>query len=499
MTYFAAIGIRQIQSYLARSRHLWGRRGASDMLAYLTATAGPDNAPDQRRFRTAAEVLEDHAGVDFDRDALDVDSIVNVRGEDHDAVARATKALALNIKLHLPAAHVETTIREGKTYRDVIRAENAREVAEHVEYPPTRIEFPLAHHCDECSSGMASRTKNTPDGELRLCPDCLSRATDNGRNRLLDKAQFVPQVGFLVEQDMLAQLDCKQVENFKQLAAMGDRDGKGRRVHTDNHVATIFVDGNGFGTLFRELRTEAAQSEQGLKELARVSKAVKDATRAALQSAIEHIHEQGNIMPAVPHLLGGDDLLVTVPATRAWAFLTRFLERLRDIVHNIDFGPVTKRPSFSAGMVICKLAYPIGDQVELAADLLRSAKEAVDGKDWSFAWLDVTDGGPVVPERVYTLVDWEALQELIDLARKVGRDDQAGSDGNNSALAAIRSELGLRDPELRTAHLRHLADRMPGAKNLFNHAFGSTWRERTVVGASVKDLQAVLNIMRWYA
>ena len=61
----------------------------------------------------------------------------------------------------------------------------------------------------------------------------------------------------------------------------------------------------------------------------------------------------------------------------------------RQIVKFLDSiqGPtrLIEKVSFSAGMVICKLAYPIGDQVELATTLLRTAKEAVRGEDWSFA------------------------------------------------------------------------------------------------------------------
>ena len=111
------------------------------------------------------------------------------------------------------------------------------------------IEFPLAHHCDECSSDMAS--EETPVGETttRLCGDCASRAPRKGRNRLLNWSRLGGvQQGFMVEQVMLRELrkqekfgNLKQVENFDELAQLGDLGSEGSRTHTGNHVATIFA------------------------------------------------------------------------------------------------------------------------------------------------------------------------------------------------------------------------------------------------------------------
>ena len=197
-------------------------------------------------------------------------------------------------------------------------------------------------------------------------------------------------------------------------------------------------------------------------------------------------------MPAVPHILGGDDVLVTVPATKAWPFLIAFLKHLEQESGSDTFGLGAGKVSFSAGMVICKLAYPIGDQVELATTLLRTAKEAVRGNDWSFAWLDVTNEGPKPPRRFLTLDDWGRIEELRDLARRLG-DDERG----NAARATLRQELRIRDERDRTLHLRHRASRLPGAADLLDAAFGKNWERATNQGT--EELLTVLNIMRWYA
>ena len=517
MTCFASIGVRQIQGYLARSRRLWGRRGASDMLAYLTDTSGAADRIEERSFETAGEILQGFPGVTVNDDAVDVDSVLNIRGEDPGEVRKATKALALNIKLHLPAAHVHTSLREAAAYHDVIRAEDEEITAETRQYPPSMIEFPLVHHCDECSSGTASEKRETSeDGPQRLCADCLSRLSPRGRNETLrrsvssrsarqeDREPALPQgsvqQGFMVEQVMLREQKglekLGQVEHFKELAQLGDLGPEGARTHTGNHVATIFADGNGFGKLFRELRAAAAESEDGLQELRRVSRAVKDATKQALRKAIEEITDDqvaaANRMPAVPHILGGDDILVTVPATRAWPFLIAFLKHLKQAAEGDAFGSGAEKVSFSAGMVICKLAYPIGDQVELATALLRTTKEAVRGDDWSFAWLDVTSEGPTPSGRFLTLDDWGRIEELRTLARRLG-DDERG----NAARATLRQELRIRDERDRTLHLRHRAGRLPGASGLLDAAFGRNWERATTQGT--EELLTVLNIMRWYA
>lgn len=207
MTCFASIGVKQIQGYLARSRRLWGRRGASDMLAYLTDTTGAADRIEERSFETAGEILQGFPGVTVNDDAVDVDSVLNIRGEDPGEVRKATEALALNIKLHLPAAHVHTTFRKAAGYGDVIRAEDEDIPAETRQYPPSMIEFPLAHHCDECSSGMAAEETSVGEETTRLCGDCASRAPRSGRNRLLNWSLLGGvQQGFMVEQVMLREL-----------------------------------------------------------------------------------------------------------------------------------------------------------------------------------------------------------------------------------------------------------------------------------------------------
>ncbi|GAA3879087.1 Cas10/Cmr2 second palm domain-containing protein [Tessaracoccus defluvii] len=493
--FYASVGVKQIQAHLARSRHLWGRRGASDMLFYLTDISGvADDIPVATRgLRTVREILEEHPGVVINIDSVDTDGVVQLQGPGRSAVEAAARAIAHNLKLHLPAASVETSIREAASSVAVLRAEREGEPASTTAYPPTVIEFPLAHHCDECSSAMASREVRVREQLLRLCGDCAAR-NEGPRNETLRSSATVPTSGFMVEQRMLRSLQLTQVQDFKQLAGLGQLPAEeARRTTTNNHIATVFADGNGLGGLFGHLRDEAIR-DGSTRHLLEVSKRIKQATENGLRAAIEtsRIAERdGKVMAAIPHILGGDDVLVSVPATRVWTFLITFMTTMQQLLGEDPYEEA-RSISFSAGVVICHQAFPIGDQVELAERLLRQAKWVEQGQEWTFAWQDVTNEGSQPLERVVRLDEWPRHEALMEAARHIG-----GEKGGNTARATLRAELRLPDIGARTLRLRHLADRMEGAEDLFNLAFGQEWRDEPVTDAHTRDLLGALSIMRW--
>ncbi|SHJ89761.1 hypothetical protein SAMN02745244_03531 [Tessaracoccus bendigoensis DSM 12906] len=495
--FYAAVGIKQIQAHLARSRHLWGRRGASDMLFYLTDVSGVADGIQRsdRNLWTVTEILSTHPGVALNPDAADTDGVVQLMSADRAKVEAAAREIAINVKLHLPAATVETSIREAATFVDTLRAERDAQPADNRAYPSSVIEFPLAHHCDECSSAMASGRITVREQQLRLCRDCASRAP-GPRNVTLQRARETPVSGFMVEQRMLRDLKLNQVEDFKQLAKLGRLpEGHAPRTSTDNHIATIFADGNGLGALFDHLREDAIE-KGNTGHLLDVSKRIKNATEDGLKAAIRSTlspERDGAIMAAIPHILGGDDVLVSVPATRVWPFLRAFMTTMKDKLSDEAFEGAGSI-SFSAGVVICHQAFPIGDQVELAENLLRRAKKQVYGDGWTFAWQDVTNEGTSPGDRVLAMEDWPRLDELIHTAKNLGEERKG-----NTARATVRSELRIPDIETRSLRLRHLADRLGGAKDLFDLAFGNSWREGNVTDAHTSDLLAALSIMRWLA
>lgn len=490
--HYASIGINQVQAYLARSRRLWGRRGASDMLNYLTAREV--EVSQDRDFRTAKEVLNVFPDVDFTEDAVDVDSVLNICGNNRRTVQKAAHALALNIKVHLPATHVTTTLREAANYREVIAAELNGSHAEKRVYPPSTLEFPLAHHCDECSSGMAVAKRK----DLRLCADCLSRDAPKPRNATLSSRRL--EQGFAAEQEILEKVSertgkLNQVKDLPDLAQLGNLGDEGRRQQTDNHIATIFADGNGLGAFFSGLRHEATKSDEGLEQLRETSRAIKDATNNAMVESICEIRREGEQkMPAVPHIMGGDDILVSVPATRAWPFLFSFLGQMKQELREVKGA---ERISFSAGMVICKDEYPIGNQVELAEELIRHAKDKGQGKEWNFAWRDVTHDGPASPARCMTLERWYEFSDARQALERLG-----GPAGGNAARSTVAQELAISDPQQRRRHLAHLAPRLEGAAQLFMLLFPKGWESQhgpDIPEELCTELLDLINLTRWHS
>ncbi|QNP54825.1 hypothetical protein [Tessaracoccus defluvii] len=107
------------------------------MLFYLTDISGvADDIPVATRgLRTVREILEEHPGVVINIDSVDTDGVVQLQGPGRSAVEAAARAIAHNLKLHLPAASVETSIREAASSVAVLRAEREGEPASTTAYP----------------------------------------------------------------------------------------------------------------------------------------------------------------------------------------------------------------------------------------------------------------------------------------------------------------------------------------------------------------------------
>ena len=76
MTTYATVGVGRIQTYLARSRHLWGRRGASEELVRLTVVPGSPQAkadaiPDAEL--VVQQVLDLFPNAGINDEGLDID------------------------------------------------------------------------------------------------------------------------------------------------------------------------------------------------------------------------------------------------------------------------------------------------------------------------------------------------------------------------------------------------------------------------------------------
>ena len=160
-----------------------------------------------------------------------------------------------------------------------------------------------------------------------------------------------------------------------------------------DHVGVVYADGNAMGTLVQALDTPETYRQ--------FSTIVDESIREACYSSLYHISRnevervrlggggdsQSRSLPADILLLGGDDLLVAVPADRALDFalnVTGEFERLtrekfatlQDEDTRRFFGDllVDRGVTISCGVAIVKATYPFYLSLDLAEQLLKNAK-----------------------------------------------------------------------------------------------------------------------------
>lgn len=532
MTTYLNLGVERVQSHLARSRHLWGRRGASETLVRLTTL--PDSVMAERLAEPESlavrKVLEEFDGrVRPNGEALDIDGVVSLIADSEAEAKAAGRALAQQIRQQLPATTVKVswiTPSPGQNYAQQLSAEANWEEER---YLPAAVEFPLVRLCDECGSAPASEycdarfkedlAKDQP--KLRLCKDCETRLEHQDRRWgtvAKEQSATMPK-RFVAEWLLLDELnenpqgtELKAADHFQDLASMtrpaestDDSEASSerrKRTTTDNHLALVFADGNGIGDLFAKLIEEAALSGS-TEEVREVSEHLKSATWQALVAATKEITEETDKkLPVVPHILGGDDLLASIPADRAWEFLKVFLKELRTnlVGETSKLQPLWDRlvetrlndpvppVSVSAAVVICQLAYPFGNQVELAEKLLRRAKEKASGAGWSFTWVDVTQDGPDQAHGVWTLDELLAREAALNYINQPGGLTNSGAQALGQAIG--RSAL---DPAQQ--RLKHLANRMPEVQAFLDH-LGIDPNKATQENLAVA--RETLSIGRWW-
>lgn len=512
---YATVGVDRIQIYLGRSRHLWGRRGASEELVRLTTLPGSPGAEGLSEDElVVAQILKRYPHVQVNQEGLDIDGVVSLEST-YDGfsyeIVQAAEALAKAIRDRLPALTVTTrSITSAEPYVKLIDTSQYATWTTQTWYPLAN-EYPPVRPCDECNISPATRTFQQVTGAtgaeaLRLCSDCFTRwgRSDRWRNRTLaaapihsdDKRRYPSR--FTSETWLLRRLAeagegdaLKFVQDFETLgnqtrpASDGEAPALRGRTHQGNHTALVFADGNGMGGLFSKAIAEAAAGNTTEPVRGR-SKAIKQATADALLAATQSIlYPTDEYCPVIPHVFGGDDLLVSVAADRAWQFLVEFMTSLRGDGASGPFPDLGV--SMSAAMVICKAEYPLGNQVELAEGLLARAKASVRGDGWSFTWVDVTaDGADLDSHRA-----WRS-EQLVERQAAIAHLRGVMSAHGESALGSVLAA----DPASRGLQLAHLSRRMEGVAGFLELV--GLHDPNTITDEQVALIEEMQSIGRWW-
>lgn len=413
MTLHAVISAVRIHDWLTRTPELRFVRGASAML----------------REETRPENLALPDGVSWCDDVGTVSGVLAVTIADPNQAEEQVTRLAASLRKALPDVEFDAWWTDERDYvsafsrasQDALRGGSDPEVGRKVFLPPL-FDVPIVQPCGACrreavdAAQTALPPRNAGDPSIRLGRDCRSRHTWSGRD--------APPPG----------VAGRLAHDFEELAAAGGVDPSGerrdnpiRRAKTDNHLATISADGNGLGGLMRVLAATneglSADFTDALRAIrSRIAGHFDEVTNDAVRRAAKSVSLPGQtVAPSICHLVGGDDVLVSVPAPLAWRFVDTLLGEFdagvdRTIRSSVDaltkaaftdpdrdaasrISAALDRVSLGAGIAFAHASHPFADTDRLAASALRQAKNISKGETSGVSWIDVTEDAELTAGR----------------------------------------------------------------------------------------------------
>ena len=413
--WYVDIAAVRIQTWLGRTASLRLRRGASYALASVTSREVINRLAGLNEFRWTEDAGE-ISGVVPLRVATDNLSEADAR----ELATRTAYLVAEHIRQTLPTCPLIATWGHGASYVEGYFDMSARAGRGDVllELAGDSDELPLARPCGGCRQARAAWAEvqiTDENDRLDVCPDCGARFARAGRSKvgherlsegkkmsLLPASQrdLIERLNGLL--DMGLESGEQSLDRFpKDFADMANR-GDHRAGDTPTQLALIFADGNGIGALMKHWAVDQCgyaaldPSQQVPKDhiveaLDTSTKlAIVEATRTAFSRWLTAPVEPDTKRPAPPvlvHVAGGDDVMVSVPASHAWEFAralsSEFTAQCGTTCPDsaeappllAAFGP-DRLPTLSIGMVFHHLSHPFADVVEKAEHQLALAKGA---------------------------------------------------------------------------------------------------------------------------
>ncbi|MEV6229054.1 hypothetical protein AB0L88_14400 [Saccharopolyspora shandongensis] len=421
---FLDVGVVQIQAWLARTPKLQGRRGASTLISQVS---------DPDAIRQVLPSDPDLAKINDEAGRIDGVVALELADSSKETATTVERVVVDHIRQQLPGVSLSVSRYSGETY------EQARSAQAHFsrEWPAPAADWPPGRPCQWCSTWPATPDKQDAEGN-KLCAECVERREAAGSAKSRRAVPFP-------EQELLRRLGINGEpaipDEFDQLTSL----------EGETHLALVYADGNAIGAFIKRYLGRKRKRKNQLN----IAKTIDDATWESLVDAVRDISGEDEAhLPVVPHLVGGDDVLVSVPASRAWRFtrtlLTGFGARMESTASEFGVGTI---PSLSAGVVFHHYQLPLFLLQELAKAQLRHAKVHTAGGEASIAWQDTTrDGHNPISRPALTLREltdhWQALRTLRDLPASARHrvDELVRAHGPGSAeLEAHKIRMGIAD------------------------------------------------------
>ena len=425
MSTYLNISQRHIQAYLNRTpEKLRLRRGASHAICH-----------DELR-ESIEGFLCDNKGVKFVDEAGKVDgeiSLVVDQGVDVDAVGK--ELVSGYLRPHLPAAVFEAVHGKGSSYVDAYNEEMRpkQNSGETSIFRPPLYDLPTIERCNWCNLDPGTRLVSEPTDprkEFLVCSDCRSRS----ELALSHRAE-----------DRVLETEYARMERCLTFGDLAHLDLRPEGLGAKPRLATVYADGNNISSYMGRIL-----NDDRLKD---VCKDLNEATELALNCGISSLLEERpgcKRLPAIVHIVGGDDVLITVPGSGGWTFARRFLEAFTDLLE-------TERLTASAGLVFHHYTLPFDIVTGLASGLLKAAKSFTKGGAASVAWQDTTqDGSTLIADgrtgrRCWKLCDLEEKKDLLDQLARMPR----------SSYQTLRRLAGEEVTGRSSERLRHWKNRDP--------------------------------------
>lgn len=241
------------------------------------------------------------------------------------------------------------------------------------------VHLPYVAFCASCGVGLASRhEKRHPKAEQAqyLCDDCLAKGSERAEESL--GAFLKPFVQVVVgEQENPYDYIWPGKDRSEAEQEIDPTTDLGR-FDSRKYVAYLVADGNNMGKVFDHCDR---------KQMRQLSEAMTIELRASLASATRELKKGQaevavNFIPALPLILGGDDLFALLPAP--WAldfarhFCTEFEGRMTALVNALNLSTRDKLPeriTVAAVVVVCKANYPFYLAHAIGEARLKQAKQ----------------------------------------------------------------------------------------------------------------------------
>jgi len=393
-------------------------------------------------------LLSDMPGVQRNLHVPDVDGVISVILDVDEQAEPVEQRIIAHLREKCPSAqfHVARGTDDGlpdeATYRRVFHRQIMPNV--HAGTAPVSLapvsEIPTAMRCRQTGGDLSIGYQAISDAERHSVGlDVLARITQadwrtSEARAAARRKQALIKTALSLEDELAARIGFKEAEAFKsevrdfeELADLGPPRKR-------NHLATVFIDGNRIGELIDNCPDDDLRS---------LSSALDSATWTALTQATIAVceltgtgpsatTEESRRLPVLPHIVGGDDVLVTMPAFSGVEFTRCFLR-----VFSAECSRLTGKSlgdvSASAGIVIHHRKYPFTRAADHANDVLATAKKSTEGRSASLALAELTRDSTNV-------IDHDMAWQLSDLEVNVNLLE-AMSRWTNSARSTLEQSV----------------------------------------------------------